>query len=137
MVPAQFRVLVIRRPRYACRACEDAFVQAPAPAIEYARHIPVTVYGINEPTPGWRWKALFDATWPAYRAWYLSQGEAARPDLVTATAQLERHMPELMPTYRRLVALADDDDVAGGGVGHGSSLSVLGRGAGSGEWVVT
>ena len=32
MVPAQFRVLVIRRPRYACRACEDAFAQAPAPA---------------------------------------------------------------------------------------------------------
>ena len=32
VVPAQFRVLVLRRPRYACRACEDAFVQAPAPA---------------------------------------------------------------------------------------------------------
>ncbi len=31
LVPAQFRVLVIRRPRYACRACENAFVQAPAP----------------------------------------------------------------------------------------------------------
>jgi hypothetical protein len=25
VVPAQFRVLVIRRPRYACRTCEDAF----------------------------------------------------------------------------------------------------------------
>ncbi len=33
MVPAaQFRVLVIRRPRYACRACGDAIVQAAAPA---------------------------------------------------------------------------------------------------------
>ena len=32
VVPAQFRVLVIRRPRYACRACEDGFAQAPAPA---------------------------------------------------------------------------------------------------------
>ena len=31
VVPAQFRVLVLRRPRYACRACENAFVQAPAP----------------------------------------------------------------------------------------------------------
>lgn len=31
-VPAQFRVLVIRRPRYACRACGDAIVQALAPA---------------------------------------------------------------------------------------------------------
>ena len=31
MVPAQFRVLVVRRPKYACRACEDVVVQAPAP----------------------------------------------------------------------------------------------------------
>jgi transposase len=32
MVPAQFRVLVTRRPKYACRACEDGVMQAPAPA---------------------------------------------------------------------------------------------------------
>jgi transposase len=32
IVPAQFRVLVTRRPKYACRACEGAVVQAPAPA---------------------------------------------------------------------------------------------------------
>jgi len=32
MVPAQFRVLVTRRPKYACRTCEDGVVQAPAPA---------------------------------------------------------------------------------------------------------
>jgi transposase len=32
VVPAQLRVVVIRRPRYACRACEDVVVQAPAPA---------------------------------------------------------------------------------------------------------
>lgn len=32
IVPAQFRVLVVRRPRYACRACENVVVQAPAPA---------------------------------------------------------------------------------------------------------
>jgi transposase len=30
-VPAQIRVQVIRRPRYGCRACEGAVVQAPAP----------------------------------------------------------------------------------------------------------
>ena len=32
IVPAQFRVLVVRRPTYACRSCEDVVVQAPAPA---------------------------------------------------------------------------------------------------------
>lgn len=31
VIPAQFRVLVTRRPKYACRACEEAVVQAPAP----------------------------------------------------------------------------------------------------------
>src|SRR3954451_11076477 len=31
LVPAQLRVKVIRRPRYACRACEEAVVQAPSP----------------------------------------------------------------------------------------------------------
>ena len=30
-VPAQLRVKVVCRPRYACRACEGAVVQAPAP----------------------------------------------------------------------------------------------------------
>src|ERR1700728_622015 len=30
-IPAQLRVRVIRRPRYGCRACEGAVVQAPAP----------------------------------------------------------------------------------------------------------
>jgi transposase len=31
VIPAQLRVKVIRRPRYGCRACEEAIVQAPAP----------------------------------------------------------------------------------------------------------
>jgi transposase len=31
IVPAQLRVKVIRRPRYGCRTCEGAVVQAPAP----------------------------------------------------------------------------------------------------------
>ena len=30
-IPAEIRVRVIRRPRYGCRACEGAVVQAPAP----------------------------------------------------------------------------------------------------------
>ena len=31
IIPAQFRVLVTRRPRYACRSCEAGVVQVPAP----------------------------------------------------------------------------------------------------------
>ena len=32
MVPAQFRVIVTRRPKYACRGCQEVVAQAPAPA---------------------------------------------------------------------------------------------------------
>ena len=32
VIPAQFRVVVTRRPKLACRACEGVVVQAPAPA---------------------------------------------------------------------------------------------------------
>lgn len=32
VIPAQFRVIVTRRPKYACRACTDGVAQAPAPA---------------------------------------------------------------------------------------------------------
>jgi transposase len=32
IIPAQLRVLVVRRPKYACRSCEEVVVQASAPA---------------------------------------------------------------------------------------------------------
>jgi len=32
VIPAQFRVIVTRRPKYACRSCENGIVQVPAPA---------------------------------------------------------------------------------------------------------
>lgn len=71
-----------------------------------------TFYGITEDRPSTRWKALFDAVWPAYRAWYLRDGDLARPDLATAEAKLREHMPELVPTWQRLVDLAGGDETA-------------------------
>jgi predicted choloylglycine hydrolase len=71
-----------------------------------------TLFGIREEQPGSRWQALFAATWPAYRAWYLQNGDDARPDLANARAQLTRHMPELVSTWEAMVALTGDDDVA-------------------------
>jgi len=32
IIPARYQVIVTRRPKYGCRACSDAVVQAPAPA---------------------------------------------------------------------------------------------------------
>jgi predicted choloylglycine hydrolase len=53
--------------------------------------------------------ALFSTAWPAYRSWFLQEGEAARPSYATSLAQLRRHMPELVNTYEQLV------DAVGGG----------------------
>ena len=50
--------------------------------------------------------------WPSYRSWYLKEGEAARPNLATCRRMLDEHMPELVPTYERLVELADGDELA-------------------------
>ena len=63
---------------------------------------PITMYGIRELQPGPRWGQLFDATWPAYQRFYLAEGRAARPSLITAGAALATHMPELLPTWARL-----------------------------------
>ena len=72
----------------------------------------LTFYGIREALPGPRWKALFEATWPGYRSWYVKEGDAVRPSLAVARRQLQRFMPELMPTWERLVDLTDDDETA-------------------------
>ena len=37
VIPAQFRVIVTRRPKYACRACEQAVAQAPRRAVDQGR----------------------------------------------------------------------------------------------------
>jgi predicted choloylglycine hydrolase len=67
---------------------------------------------VEELEPGPKWRARFDATWPAYRAWYLQDGGDERPDLPTCRRALARHMPELVPTYERLVELAGGDELA-------------------------
>jgi predicted choloylglycine hydrolase len=67
---------------------------------------------IDEPQPGESWEAVFAAMWPAYRAWWLKEGEWARPDLSTCRAMLDTWMPELGPTFELLVDLAGDDPLA-------------------------
>lgn len=72
----------------------------------------LTHFLIREDRPGPRWRHLFDALWPGYRAWYLQDGDAARPSLPAARAALERFMPELVPTWSALVDLTGDDPTA-------------------------
>jgi transposase len=58
MIPAQYQVVVTRRPKYACRQCQEGVVQAPAPArlIEgglpterLVAHVLVTKYADHAP----------------------------------------------------------------------------------------
>lgn len=67
---------------------------------------------ISESAPGPKWQRLFNTHWPAYRAWFQSKGAASKPDLSTSVAQLHRYMPEFVPTYNRLCALAGNDPIA-------------------------
>lgn len=70
-----------------------------------------TFQAVAEEQPGPKWRALFERFWPAYERWFLSEGEKARPRYLTSLRQLKAHMPELVPTYERLVELAGDSDL--------------------------
>jgi predicted choloylglycine hydrolase len=67
---------------------------------------------VSEDAPGAGWQARFCARWPAYKAWYLAEGIAARPTYLQCRTALRRHMPELMPLYERLCALAGGSDLS-------------------------
>ena len=72
----------------------------------------MTVHAYREAVPGPRWRALYDATWPAYRRWYAKDGLAARPSLDECRRALSQHLPELIPTWERLCRVSGDDPVA-------------------------
>lgn len=72
----------------------------------------VTFRTIEELDPGAKWAALFGRLWPGYRAWFLKEGDDARPGYLTCVDALRRHMPELLPAYERLVDLAGGGDQA-------------------------
>ncbi len=76
-----------------------------------AGKVSVIFASIDEPSPGEKWQALFRRFWPAYRGWYLREGDAARPGYLTCRKALRRHMPELESTYDELVELAGGGDV--------------------------
>ena len=89
VVPITFRVLVTRRPRYGCRSCEGAVVQAPAPAriveggiptealiaqvlvSKYADHLPLYRQAQIYARQGIQLDRSTLADWVGRAAWYL------------------------------------------------------------------
>ncbi len=70
------------------------------------------IRAIEELTPGPTWALEFARLWPRYREWFLLEGDAARPTYLASVRALRDYMPELLPTYERLVDLAGGGDVA-------------------------
>ena len=71
-----------------------------------------TLYAVQESTPGPRWQGIYRHRAERYHGWFLQEGEAARPSYAVASGALRQHMPELVPTYERLVDLAGGGDLA-------------------------
>jgi len=72
----------------------------------------MTFEAVAEAKPGTKWQACFDKNWPDYKAWFLSRGGHKGPSLGKSVQQLRSFMPELLPTYERLVELAGGDELA-------------------------
>jgi predicted choloylglycine hydrolase len=64
---------------------------------------------IDEPQLSRNVHAVFTRRWPVYRAWFLRDGDAARPDGRTCRLMIGHHMPELLPIYDRLLTCLGAD----------------------------
>ena len=141
VVPTTFRVLVTRRPRYGCRSCESAVVQAPAPAriveggiptealiaqilvAKYADHLPLYRQAQIYARQGIQLDRSTLADWTGRAAWYLRPLRDHILDRLRRSERLfadETTAPVLDPGRGRtktgqLWAYARDDRPWGGG----------------------
>ena len=140
IIPAQIRVLVTRRPKYACRSCEEGVVQAPAPSrlIEgglpteatvahvivgkYADHLPLYRQAQIYARQGIELDRSTLADWTGRAAWLLQPVHARLLERLKASSKLfadETTAPVLDPGRGRtktgqLWAYARDDRPWGG-----------------------
>ncbi len=71
----------------------------------------VTFRAVQEDGVATRLAPLFDEFWPGYRAWFLRQGDQARPTYADSRRMLKQYMPELVPIYDELVEAVGGGDV--------------------------
>ncbi len=113
VIPAQFRVLVVRRPKYACRACEAVVVQAPAPARLIEGGLP------TEATVAHVLVSKYADHLPLYRQAQIYQRQGVALDRSTLADWVGRAAWHLRPVHERILAdlrsstkLFDDDTTA-------------------------
>ena len=98
IVPAQFRVLVVRRPKYGCRACENVVVQAPAPARLIEGGLP------TEATVAQVLVAKYADHLPLYRQAQIYARQGIELDRSTLADWVGRAAFLLRPIHERLLA---------------------------------
>jgi transposase len=98
IIPAQFRVIVTRRPKYACRSCEGGIVQAPAVPrlIESGLPTEATVASVIV--------AKFADHLPLYRQAQIYARQGVDLDRSTLAAWVGKAAWELTPIYDALMA---------------------------------
>jgi transposase len=99
IVPAQFRVLVVRRPKYGCRACEDVVVQAPAPSRLIEGGIP------TEATVAQVLVSKYADHLPLYRQAPIYARQGINLDRSTLSDWVGRAAFLLRPVHERLLAV--------------------------------
>ncbi len=98
VIPAQFRVLVVRRPKYACRACEAVVVQAPAPARLIEGGLP------TEATVAHVLVSKYADHLPLYRQAQIYQRQGVALDRSTLADWVGRAAWHLRPVHERILA---------------------------------
>ena len=98
IVPAQFRVIVTRRPKYACRSCTDGVVQAPAPARLIAGGLP------TEATIAHVLVSKYADHLPLYRQVQIYSRQGVELDRSTLADWVGRAAFELRPIFDALIA---------------------------------
>lgn len=97
IVPAQLRVIVVRRPKYACRACEDVVVQASAPARLIEGGLP------TEATVAQVLVSKYADHLPLYRQAQIYARQGITLDRSTLTDWVGRAAWHLRPVHERLL----------------------------------
>ncbi|MGJ8627373.1 MAG: C45 family autoproteolytic acyltransferase/hydrolase [Sulfitobacter sp.] len=72
----------------------------------------LTFDAVGEVTPGPKWAARWQRSWPAYEAWFAARGGDNGPSRTQCRGALKRYMPELIEVYDRLVDIAGGSDRA-------------------------
>jgi transposase len=96
IVPAILRVQRIHRPRYGCRTCEEAVVQAPAPARPVDNGLPTTALLAHVAVAKFAWHL------PLHRQTQMLAGQGIKLDRSTLVHWIGRTAWWLRPLHARL-----------------------------------